>query len=260
MLIHVKTDFDKVIPLEVIESIERVENIKEKLLRELGVPLQYQRLTFAGKGLENGHTLRESGVFSSQKPTLHLQISVNVSVRQWSGDTLRLEFESSLVTVHEVKVNIQEKESLHTHAMRLLFGGRTLEDCRCLRDYGIEMEAFLDLRLENQGDFLPDNILGLAFGTMEGGDPASTYGNVAAALEVGFRHFDLAERYKTQGHVGRALHTSGLPRKELWLTNKIDGLPSGDYSSVRARVEAMLAEKRLAGKVETALVKLAGWS
>ncbi|KAK3287042.1 hypothetical protein CYMTET_5430 [Cymbomonas tetramitiformis] len=45
-----------------------------------------------------------------------------------------------------------------------------------------------------------------------------------------------------EGHVGRALHTSGLPRKELWLTNKIDGLPSGDYSSVRARVEAMLAE------------------
>jgi diketogulonate reductase-like aldo/keto reductase len=79
------------------------------------------------------------------------------------------------------------------------------------------------------------------FGTMEGEDPATTYDSVVLALEAGYRHFDLAEHYKTQGHVGRALafKSDDIPRDQVWLTNKIDGLPCGDYAAVRARVEAM---------------------
>jgi diketogulonate reductase-like aldo/keto reductase len=61
------------------------------------------------------------------------------------------------------------------------------------------------------------------------------------ALAAGYRHFDLAERYTTQAEVGRALAASGVPRNELFLVNKLDGLPVGSYATVRARVERMLA-------------------
>lgn len=41
--------------------------------------------------------------------------------------------------------------------------------------------------------------------------------------------------------MGRALAASGVPRPELYLINKLDGMPVGDYAAVRARVESMLA-------------------
>ena len=42
--------------------------------------------------------------------------------------------------------------------------------------------------------------------------------------------------------VGEALDrlASEVPRSELWLTHKIDGMPTGEYTQVKARVQAML--------------------
>uniref|UniRef100_A0A7S2RXX8 NADP-dependent oxidoreductase domain-containing protein n=1 Tax=Rhizochromulina marina TaxID=1034831 RepID=A0A7S2RXX8_9STRA len=65
---------------------------------------------------------------------------------------------------------------------------------------------------------------------------------VEAGLRVGYRHLDLAEIYSTGPAVGRALAASGVPRREVWLTSKLDGLPCGDYAEVKARVQAMLAK------------------
>lgn len=78
------------------------------------------------------------------------------------------------------------------------------------------------------------------FGTMEGDDPSAVYENVLKALRAGYRHFDLAEHYKTQGHVGRAIEEESVPRRELFLTSKVDGLPLGDYEQVEQRVRGML--------------------
>jgi diketogulonate reductase-like aldo/keto reductase len=46
--------------------------------------------------------------------------------------------------------------------------------------------------------------------------------------------------------VGRALSESGIPREELFIISKIDGLPTGDYNEVNIRVEAMLKALSLA--------------
>jgi 2,5-diketo-D-gluconate reductase B len=44
---------------------------------------------------------------------------------------------------------------------------------------------------------------------------------VESALDLGYRHIDTAEMYGNEDAVGAALHASGLPRAELYLTTKI---------------------------------------
>src|SRR5271163_1378069 len=40
------------------------------------------------------------------------------------------------------------------------------------------------------------------------------------ALELGYRHIDTAQAYGNEESVGRALHDSGLPREEVFITTK----------------------------------------
>jgi 2,5-diketo-D-gluconate reductase A len=43
---------------------------------------------------------------------------------------------------------------------------------------------------------------------------------VAEALSVGYRHIDTAAAYRNEGPVGEAIHASGLPREEIFVTTK----------------------------------------
>lgn len=44
---------------------------------------------------------------------------------------------------------------------------------------------------------------------------------VKTALDQGYRHFDTAQVYFNEQHVGRAIRDSGIPRSEIFLTTKI---------------------------------------
>src|SRR5215467_3565012 len=54
---------------------------------------------------------------------------------------------------------------------------------------------------------------------------------VAAALKVGYRHLDTAERYGNEAEVGEGLHSSGVPREDVFVTTKVywDKLAPGDF-------------------------------
>lgn len=86
------------------------------------------------------------------------------------------------------------------------------------------------------------------YGTMEASanDAPKVEAGIKAALKCGYRAFDLAEHYQSSkgGHVGTALAegmaAEGCSREELWLTHKIDGMPTGEYAAVKARVTRML--------------------
>ncbi len=83
-----------------------------------------------------------------------------------------------------------------------------------------------------EGVALP--LVGLGTWEMRGSE---CYRAVRYALEVGYRHFDTATMYRNEREVGRAVHDSGVPREDVFITTK---LQPGDAGRERATLEASL--------------------
>jgi len=100
-----------------------------------------------------------------------------------------------------------------------------------------KMSAVLGLALASRavvvasGAGVPDADIGfgvsmpmLAFGTMTMSNKGCTVeGAVEQWIRLGGRHIDMSLLYKTQPDAGRGIKASGVPRKELFLTTKVEG-------------------------------------
>lgn len=64
--------------------------------------------------------------------------------------------------------------------------------------------------------------------------PKETEEVVAQALQAGYRHLDTAAAYKNEGAVGQAIHASGIPRSEIFVTTKCFNDDHGKEEAKRA--------------------------
>lgn len=81
----------------------------------------------------------------------------------------------------------------------------------------------------NDGRSIP----AIGFGVFLIPNDGSTYTAVSEALKAGYRHIDTAAAYFNEDEVGRAIHDSGIPREEIFVTSK---LWLQDYSYEQAKV------------------------
>lgn len=82
----------------------------------------------------------------------------------------------------------------------------------------------------------------IGLGTFLIEDGTSVTGTVLKALEVGYRHIDTAYMYHNEHGIGEAITQSGIDRKELFITTKVNSKAMGNKEALLRSFEESLSK------------------
>jgi len=152
--IFVKTRTGKTIPLEV-NATDNVENVKEKIQVDTGIPSELQRLIFNGKRMEDYRAVFYYSIGNAATIELHLKpleaMRIFVKITgQTEINLISLDVEPN-DTIEAVKSKIVETEGIPYTQQQLIFDGTNLDgDDLTLNEYNIPGESTLQL-VERRG-------------------------------------------------------------------------------------------------------------
>ncbi len=98
--------------------------------------------------------------------------------------------------------------------------------------------ALTDTYKLNNGVVIPK----IGFGTWQNIDQAESA--TAAAIKAGYRHIDTAAVYENEEPVAKAIHKSGVPREDIFITTKLYNTERG-YKTTLAAFEKSMARLKL---------------
>lgn len=113
---------------------------------EVGIPVDQQELTFAGRTIEDGCTLKDYNIQSGSTLQLSLKVceSMKIFLKMPTGKKISLEEEPD-TSVRNVKKTIENHQGIPRDDQRLIFVGQELKDDSTLKDYHIKNKSTLKL-------------------------------------------------------------------------------------------------------------------